>query len=101
MLRKLKSLFGMTQGDDCIGSISTFAGSYAPRYYMNCDGRELQIKDNQALFAIVGTMYGGDGRSTFKIPDLRPTKDGVKVDWVEVGLPRQVICIQGMWPSRD
>lgn len=101
MLKKIKSLLGMSPGDDCIGSISTFAGNYAPRYYINCDGRALQIKDYQALFAILGTMYGGDGKTTFNIPDLRPTKDGIKVDWTELGLPRQVICIQGTWPSRD
>lgn len=91
----------MTPGEDYIGSISTFAGTYAPVYYMNCDGRSLQIKDHQALYAILGPVYGGDGRTTFNIPDLRPTKDGRKVDWVEVGLPRQVICVQGLWPTRE
>lgn len=101
MIKKLKSMLGLTQGDECLGSICIFAGSYPPRYFLNCDGRILKIKDNQALYAILGTMYGGDGINTFAIPDLRPTKDGVKVDWAELGLPREVICYAGTWPSRE
>ena len=54
-----------------IGSIGLFAGNFAPRDWAFCDGRLLQIADNPALFSIIGTIYGGDGRTTFGLPDLR------------------------------
>lgn len=54
-----------------IGEIAMFAGNYAPRGWALCDGQLLPINQYQALFSIVGTMYGGDGRSTFALPDLR------------------------------
>ena len=53
-----------------IGEIKMFAGSFAPQGWMPCDGRILSIAQNQALFAILGTTYGGDGRSTFALPNL-------------------------------
>lgn len=54
-----------------IGTIMMFAGSFAPRGWAFCNGQLLQISSNQALFAILGTTYGGDGRVTFALPDLR------------------------------
>ena len=54
-----------------IGEIKMFGGNFAPRSYALCDGQLLSINQNQALFAILGTIYGGDGRSTFALPDLR------------------------------
>lgn len=54
-----------------IGAIGLFAGNFAPRGWALCNGQELQIIDNQPLFSIIGTMYGGDGRVTFALPDLR------------------------------
>lgn len=54
-----------------IGTILPWAGTYAPRDWDLCDGRILSIADNQALFAVIGTIYGGDGRNTFALPDLR------------------------------
>jgi microcystin-dependent protein len=48
-----------------------FAGNFAPRQWAFCDGQLLPIGQNQALFAILGTTYGGDGRTTFALPDLR------------------------------
>ncbi len=54
-----------------IGSIVMFAGNFAPRGWDFCDGRLLPINQNQALFSILGTTYGGDGRTTFALPDLR------------------------------
>ena len=100
MITKLKSMLGLTPGDECIGSICVFAGNFAPRNYTNCDGKLLSIKNYTALFAIVGTTYGGDGINTFAVPDLRPTKNGVKVDWSELYLPREVICVNGYFPDR-
>lgn len=48
-----------------------FAGNFAPRGWAFCDGQMLSINQNQALFALLGTTYGGDGRTTFALPDLR------------------------------
>lgn len=54
-----------------IGSIILFAGNFAPRGWAFCDGRLLAIAQNTALFSILGTTYGGDGITTFALPDLR------------------------------
>lgn len=48
-----------------------FGGNFAPRGYALCDGQLLPISSNAALFSILGTTYGGDGRTTFALPDLR------------------------------
>jgi microcystin-dependent protein len=54
-----------------LGAIFIWAGNFAPRGYHFCDGSLLQIQQNSALFAILGTYYGGNGTSTFQLPDLR------------------------------
>ncbi|MEZ4385631.1 MAG: tail fiber protein [Nannocystaceae bacterium] len=54
-----------------IGEIRLFAGNFAPRSWAFCEGQLLPISQNSALFSILGTMYGGDGRTTFALPDLR------------------------------
>jgi microcystin-dependent protein len=54
-----------------IGEIVMFGGNFAPRGWALCDGQLLAINQNQALFSILGTTYGGDGRTTFGLPDLR------------------------------
>ncbi|MBI1224272.1 MAG: phage tail protein [Bacteroidetes bacterium] len=54
-----------------IGEIKLFAGNFAPRGWAFCDGQLLPINQWQALFSILGTIYGGDGRTTFAMPDLR------------------------------
>jgi microcystin-dependent protein len=54
-----------------IAEIRMFAGSFAPKGHANCDGQLLPINQNQALFALVGTTYGGNGTTTFALPDLR------------------------------
>ncbi|MEM9276715.1 MAG: tail fiber protein [Cyanobacteria bacterium P01_F01_bin.143] len=54
-----------------IGEIKIFGGSFAPRGWALCNGDLLAISGNTALFAILGTTYGGDGRTTFALPDLR------------------------------
>ena len=54
-----------------LGEIKIFAGNFAPRGWALCDGQLLAIAQNQALFSILGTTYGGDGRTTFALPDLR------------------------------
>ena len=54
-----------------IGEIRLFAGNFAPRDWAFCAGQDLQIAMNSALFSILGTTYGGDGRNYFKLPDFR------------------------------
>ena len=57
--------------DPLIGEIFMFAGNFAPRGFALCNGQLLSISQNTALFSILGTTYGGDGRTTFGLPDLR------------------------------
>ena len=57
--------------DGMIGEIRFFGGNFAPRTWALCDGQLISISSNTALFSILGTTYGGDGRSTFGLPDMR------------------------------
>jgi len=57
--------------DPFLGEIVMFAGNFAPRGWSFCDGQLISINQYQALFSILGTTYGGDGRTTFALPDLR------------------------------
>ena len=54
-----------------IGQIIMFGGNFAPRGWALCDGQLLPISQNSALFSILGTTYGGDGRTSFGLPELR------------------------------
>ena len=54
-----------------VGEIKMFAGNFAPRGYAFCDGQLLAVSQNDALFSLYGTIYGGDGKNTFGLPDLR------------------------------
>ncbi|SHM95392.1 phage tail protein [Polaribacter sp. KT 15] len=54
-----------------IGQIMAFVGNFAIRGWAKCDGQLMSISENTALFSIIGTTYGGDGRTTFALPDLR------------------------------
>src|SRR5689334_10336146 len=54
-----------------IGSIVLFAGNFEPRGWAFCQGQLLSIAQNTALFSILGTTYGGNGQTTFALPDLR------------------------------
>jgi microcystin-dependent protein len=54
-----------------VGEIRIFAGNFAPAGWMFCDAQLLPISDYQTLFQLIGTTYGGDGQSTFALPDLR------------------------------
>ncbi|MDN4013811.1 tail fiber protein [Chryseobacterium gambrini] len=56
--------------EELIGTIKLFAGNFAPRGYMLCNGAILNISQNQALFSILGSVYGGDGKTTFALPNL-------------------------------
>lgn len=54
-----------------IGEIIMFGGNFAPRTWAFCNGQLMSIAQNSALFSILGTTFGGDGRTTFALPDLR------------------------------
>lgn len=57
--------------DYYVGEIRMFAGNYAPENWALCDGSTLSIAQNELLYAVIGTTYGGDSVSNFKLPDLR------------------------------
>lgn len=57
--------------DPFIGQICMFAGTYVPKGYAECNGQLMNINDNEALYSLLGTQFGGDGRTTFALPDYR------------------------------
>ncbi|SCW45351.1 phage tail protein [Ancylobacter rudongensis] len=57
--------------ENYFGEIRLFAGDYAPDGWLLCDGRVLRISEYEILFSLIGTLWGGDGNQTFKLPDLR------------------------------
>ena len=57
-------------GQPYIGEIRMFAGNFAPNGWMFCEGQTLPISENDALFVLIGTTYGGDGQETFNLPNL-------------------------------
>lgn len=75
-----------------IGEIRLFAFNYAPQNWAVCQGQLLQISQYQPLFALVGTTYGGDGRTTFALPNLQGAGPQGKGTWC--------IALQGIFPSR-
>lgn len=71
-----------------IGEIRQFPFNYAPKGWAQCNGQLLAINQNQALFSILGTTYGGDGRVTFALPNLQgrvPVHPGQGVQFGEIG----------------
>ena len=62
---------GSDPGTTLLGEVKMFAGNFAPGGWAFCDGSLLPINTNPALFSILGTTYGGDGRTSFGLPDLR------------------------------
>ncbi len=68
-----------------VGEIRMFAGNFAPVGWMFCHGQLLPISENETLFQLIGTNYGGDGESTFALPDLRgriPVHSGATGSWL-------------------
>lgn len=78
-----------------IGEIALFPYSFAPRNWARCDGSLLSIQANTALYSLLGTQFGGDGRETFALPKLQsvPTQGDDGVGYF--------IALQGVYPSRD
>src|ERR671916_1384385 len=54
-----------------VGEIRMFGGNFAPAGWMFCEGQQMPISENETLFQLIGTTYGGDGQETFNLPDLR------------------------------
>lgn len=80
--------------DEYLGVIKLVAGNFCPAYFMYCDGQTLQINQNQALYALIGRQYGGDGVHTFCLPSLN------KTPLVQGTTLKYIICTQGIFPSR-
>jgi microcystin-dependent protein len=74
-----------------LGTIFLFAGNFAPKGYALCQGQLLPIAQNTALFSILGTTYGGDGKTTFALPKLSGPTGGTNY----------IIALNGVYPSRD
>jgi len=75
-----------------IGSIVLVGFNFAPPGWLLCNGQTLSIGQNQALFALIGTTYGGDGQTTFSLPNLNAGA-------LQQGL-NYMICVNGIFPSR-
>lgn len=71
-----------------VGELRLFAGNFAPAGWMFCAGQLLPIQENEPLFFLIGTAYGGDGQSTFALPDLRgrvPVHQGIGYTLAQTG----------------
>ena len=80
-------------GQPYVGEIRMFAGNFAPAGWMFCEGQLLPISEFETLFNLIGTTYGGDGQSTFALPDLRgrlPLHQGNGFTLAETGGVEQV-----------
>ena len=85
-----------------IGEIRMFAGNFAPAEWALCQGQTLPIADNEALFALIGTTYGGDGQTTFNLPNLSsrlPVHQGPGYALGQVGGVEQVTLTTQQVPS--
>ena len=85
-----------------VGEIRIFAGNFAPAGWMFCEGQLLPISENETLFQLIGTTYGGDGQSTFGLPDLRgriPLHQGGGLILAETGGVEEVTLTTQQIPS--
>ena len=81
--------------DPYLGEIETFAFNFCPKGWAALSGQLLPINVNQALFALLGTTYGGDGQTTFALPTAKPI-------FTATGAPLlQCIALQGIFPPRN
>jgi microcystin-dependent protein len=81
-----------------------FAGNFAPAGWMLCDGQLLPISENETLFNLIGTTYGGDGQSTFALPDLRgrlPIHHGNGFVLAETGGSETVTLLESEIPAHS
>lgn len=83
-----------------IGEISLVPYNFAPRGWAFCEGQVLRVSQYQSLFSLLGTTYGGDGRTTFALPDLRPLERQM-ARHNEAPTFRHIITLSGIYPSRN
>ena len=87
-----------------VGEIRMFAGNFAPAGWMFCEGQLLPISENETLFNLIGTTYGGDGQETFALPDLRgrlPMHRGNGVQLAETGGVEEVTLTVNQIPAHN
>ncbi len=87
-----------------VGEIRMFAGNFAPAGWMFCEGQLLPISENETLFNLIGTTYGGDGESTFALPDLRgriPIHQGNGFVLAETGGAEQITLTVSQIPAHN
>src|SRR5208283_951554 len=87
-----------------VGEIRMFAGNFAPAGWMFCEGQLLPISENETLFNLIGTTYGGDGQSTFALPDLRgrlPVHQGNGFTLAETGGAEEVTLTTSTIPAHS
>ena len=87
-----------------LGEIRMFAGNFAPVGWMFCDGQLLPISENDQLFNLLGTTYGGDGETTFALPDLRgriPLHQGNGFTLAETGGVEEVTLTINQIPTHN
>ena len=85
-----------------VGEIRMFAGNFAPAGWLFCEGQLLAIAENETLFQLIGTTYGGDGQSTFALPDLRgrlPLHQGNGFILAETGGAEQITLTVSQIPA--
>ena len=87
-----------------VGEIRMFAGNFAPAGWMFCEGQLLPISENETLFQLIGTTYGGDGESTFALPDLRgriPIHQGSGFILAETGGAEEITLTVSQIPAHS
>lgn len=87
-----------------VGEIRMFAGNFAPSGWMFCGGQLLPISENETLFQLIGTTYGGDGQSTFALPDLRgriPIHQGNDFILAETGGAEEITLTVNQIPAHS
>lgn len=87
-----------------VGEIRMFAGNFAPAGWAFCEGQLLPIAENETLFQLIGTTYGGDGQSTFALPDLRgrlPIHQGSGFILAETGGAEEVVLTTSQIPAHS
>lgn len=87
-----------------VGEIRMFAGNFAPAGWMFCEGQLLPISEYETLFNLIGTTYGGDGQSTFALPDLRgrlPLHQGNGFTLAETGGVEEVTLTVSQIPAHS
>lgn len=82
---------GQPMTDPIYGQIGLFAGSWVPKGWAACDGRQARLQDNLPLFSLIGTTFGGDGRTTFALP---------KMTFETQPSLRYAIALRGIFPKR-